>query len=249
MKYNFDNQPSRRHTSSYKWDSSDDSTLLPLWVADMDFTTCPSITEALERRVRHGIFGYTKVGDDYYSAVTGWFARRHAFSIDKEWVIYTSGVVPAISAAIKALTRPGDKVLVQTPVYNCFFSSIRNNGCGMVSSPLVRTGNTYAIDFTDLEDKAADPAVKVMLLCNPHNPACRVWTRDELTRIGDICLRHGVCPALLHTVCLHQRGVSPPFCHLCLSKQGLQHSRTADSQHHRCRCRGAPQDRPRHQRQ
>ena len=229
MKYNFDNQPSRRHTSSYKWDSSDDSTLLPLWVADMDFTTCPSITEALERRVRHGIFGYTKVGDDYYSAVTGWFARRHAFSIDKEWIIYTSGVVPAISAAIKALTRPGDKVLVQTPVYNCFFSSIRNNGCGMVSSPLVRTGNTYAIDFTDLEDKAADPAVKVMLLCNPHNPACRVWTRDELTRIGDICLRHGVTVIAdeIHCELVYAPHSYTPFA--SISEEFLRHSVTCVS--------------------
>lgn len=192
MRYNFDNPPSRRHTSSYKWDSTDDDAMLPLWVADMDFVTCPAITDALRARVEHGVFGYTKVGDDYYDSVTGWFARRHAFNISKEWIIYTSGVVPAISAAIKALTRPSDKVLVQTPVYNCFFSSIRNNGCTMVSSPLVRRGDTYAIDFDDLEAKASDPGVKVMLLCNPHNPACRVWTRDELARIGEICLRHGI---------------------------------------------------------
>ena len=192
MKYNFDELISRRGTNSYKWDSAADAGVLPLWVADMDFRTAPAITEALARRVAHGIFGYTQVPEAYYNAVTGWFARRHGWHFKKEWMIYTSGVVPAISAIIKALARPGDKVLVQTPVYNCFFSSIRNNGCEAACSPLLRTGNTYRMDFDDLERKAADPAVKLMLLCNPHNPAGRVWTREELTRLGEICLRHDV---------------------------------------------------------
>ena len=192
MKYNFDELISRRDTNSYKWDSAADTGVLPLWVADMDFRTAPAITEALARRVAHGIFGYTRVPEAYYDAVTGWFARRHGWHFKKEWMIYTSGVVPAISAIIKALAHPGDKVLVQTPVYNCFFSSIRNNGCEAACSPLLLTGDTYQMDFDDLERKAADPAVKLMLLCNPHNPAGRVWTREELTRLGEICLRHGV---------------------------------------------------------
>ena len=192
MKYNFDELISRRGTNSYKWDSAADAGVLPLWVADMDFRTAPAITEALARRVAHGIFGYTRVPEAYYNAVTGWFARRHGWHFKKEWMIYTSGVVPAISAIIKALARPGDKVLVQTPVYNCFFSSIRNNGCEAACSPLLRTGDTYRMDFDDLERKAADPAVKLMLLCNPHNPAGRVWTPEELTRLGEICLRHDV---------------------------------------------------------
>lgn len=192
MKFDFDKQISRRGTNSYKWDSAKSEDVLPMWVADMDFHTAPSIVEALQRRVAHGIFGYTRVPDSYYEAVTGWFARRHGFQIDREWIIYTSGVVPAISAIIKALTRPGDKVLVQTPVYNCFFSSIRNNGCEMVSSPLLHADNTFTIDYDDLERKAADSKVKVMLLCNPHNPAGRVWKREELVRIGEICIRYGV---------------------------------------------------------
>ena len=128
----------------------------------------------------------------YYDAITGWFARRHGWNIDKDWIIYTSGVVPALSAIIKALTVPGDKVLIQTPVYNCFFSSIRNNGCEIVESPLIYTDNTYSIDFEDLESKASDPKVKAMILCNPHNPAGRVWSRDELIRIGEICIRYDV---------------------------------------------------------
>ena len=192
MKYDFDKVISRRGTDSYKWDSAESEHVLPMWVADMDFHTAPAIVDALRLRVEHGIFGYTRVPDSYYDAVTGWFMRRHGWKMNREWIIYTSGVVPAVSAVIKALTVPGDKVLVQTPVYNCFFSSIRNNGCKMVSSPLVFTGNTYTIDYEDLECKAADPKVKVMLLCNPHNPAGRVWKWEELVRIGEICIRHGV---------------------------------------------------------
>lgn len=192
MKYDFDEVISRWGTLSYKWDSATDAEVLPLWVADMDFRTSPAIIEALQRRVAHGIFGYTRVPDAYYQAVTNWFARRHGWNIQREWMIYTSGVVPAVSAVIKALTVPGDKVLVQTPVYNCFFSSIRNNGCTLAASPLLRVGNTWQMDFEDLERKASDPDVKVFLLCNPHNPVGRVWTREELLKAGEICSRHGV---------------------------------------------------------
>lgn len=192
MKYNFDEIIPRRGTNSYKWDSAGDADVLPMWVADMDFRTAPPVVEALRKRVEHGIFGYVRVPDAYYAAVTNWFARRHDWQIEKEWIIYTTGVVPALSAVIKALTAPGDKVMVQTPVYNCFFSSIRNNGCGMIANPLIYRNGTYQIDFADLEQKAADPSVKVLLLCNPHNPAGRVWTKQELTRIGDICIRNNV---------------------------------------------------------
>lgn len=190
--YHFDEFISRRDTNSYKWDSTSDADVLPLWVADMDFRTAPEIIEALHRRVEHGIFGYTKVPAAYYEAVVNWFGRRHGWQIKREWIIYTSGVVPALSAIIKALCAPGDKVLVQTPVYNCFFSSIRNNDCELISSPLVRDGNTYRMDFEDLERKASDPRTRLMLLCNPHNPVGRVWTREELLRLGGICLRHNV---------------------------------------------------------
>jgi len=191
INYNFDELIPRRGTNSYKWDSTSDSTILPLWVADMDFRTAPEIVECLRRRVEHGIFGYTKVPYEYYDAIINWFKRKHGWQISEEWIIYTSGVVPALSAIIKALTNPGDKVLIQTPVYNCFFSSIRNNGCKIISSPLVYKDG-YRMDFEDLELKASDPDVKLMLLCNPHNPTGRVWSLEELTRIGEICIRHGV---------------------------------------------------------
>ena len=171
--FNFDELIPRRGTNSVKWDSAADADVLPLWVADMDFRTAPAITEALARRVEHGIFGYTRVPDAYYDAIAGWFSRRHGWAIDRRHVIYTIGVVPALSAIIRALAMPGDKVLVQTPVYNCFFSSIRNNGCMPEESPLLWDGRTYRMDFDDLERRASDPRVTLMLLCNPHNPACR----------------------------------------------------------------------------
>ena len=192
MNYDFNEIIPRRGTNSYKWDSAKDADVLPMWVADMDFRTAPAIIEALQHRVAHGIFGYTRVPDEYYDAVAGWFSRRHGWTIDRDSVIYTSGVVPAVSAIIKALAEPGEKVLVQTPVYNCFFSSIRNNGCVIDSNPLIRKGNTFVIDYDDLQRKAADPKAKLLLLCNPHNPAGRVWTRDELLRVGEICRDNGV---------------------------------------------------------
>ena len=215
MKYDFDKTIGRRATNSYKWDSAPEG-VLPMWVADMDFRTAPAIIDALQKRVAHGIFGYTRVPDAYYDAVTSWFSRRHGWDIDREWIIYTSGVVPAVSAVIKALTVPGDKVIVQTPVYNCFFSSIRNNGCEIVSNPLRRTADTYEMDFDALERCAADPRTKVMLLCNPHNPAGRVWTPDELTRLGNICLRNGVTVVAdeIHCELVYQGFKYTPFASL-----------------------------------
>lgn len=215
MKYDFDKTIDRRATNSYKWDSATEG-VLPMWVADMDFRTAPAIIDALQKRVAHGIFGYTRVPDAYYDAVTSWFSRRHGWDIDREWIIYTSGVVPAVSAVIKALTVPGDKVIVQTPVYNCFFSSIRNNGCEIVSNPLRRTADTYEMDFDALERCAADPRAKVMLLCNPHNPAGRVWTPDELTRLGNICLRNGVTVVAdeIHCELVYQGFKYTPFASL-----------------------------------
>lgn len=215
MKYDFDKTIDRRATNSYKWDSAPEG-VLPMWVADMDFRTAPAIIDALQKRVAHGIFGYTRVPDAYYDAVTSWFSRRHGWDIDREWIIYTSGVVPAVSAVIKAMTVPGDKVIVQTPVYNCFFSSIRNNGCEIVSNPLRRTADTYEMVFDALERCAADPRAKVMLLCNPHNPAGRVWTPDELTRLGNICLRNGVTVVAdeIHCELVYQGFKYTPFASL-----------------------------------
>ena len=216
----FDKIVERRGTGCVKWDAEfpfgiDDSEregLIPLWVADMDFEVAPAIREALQKRVEHGVFGYTTVQNNYYEAVIRWFERRHNWTIQREWIQYTTGVVPAISAVIKALTMPGERVLILTPVYNCFFSSIRNNGCEVVESPLVvrssgvqefrssenlssllvPPSSIYEVNWSDFEIKCADEKTTVFLLCNPHNPAGRVWTREELQRMNEICLRHHV---------------------------------------------------------
>lgn len=228
MKYDFDEIVSRRGTYSYKWDSAAED-VLPMWVADMDFHTAPSVVEALQKRVMHGVFGYTRVPQAYYDAIVNWFGVRHAWQINQKWIIYTTGVVPALSAIIKAMTVPGDRILLQTPVYNCFFSSVRNNGCEVVSNPLIYEKGTYRIDFIDLEKKAADPKVKLLLLCNPHNPIGRVWTRQELMRIGEICLWNDVLVVAdeIHGELVYQDHVYIPFASIC--EEFLMHSITCTS--------------------
>ena len=188
----FDKQVNRRGTGSYKWDDIKEEGVIPLWVADMDFEAAPAIRRALTKRVEHGVFGYTKVDEGYYDAIISWQKRRHQWNVKREWILYTSGVVPAISCSIKALTLPGEKVLVQTPVFNCFFSSIRNQGCEIAENKLIRKGNSYVIDWDDFERQCSDEKTTVFLLCNPHNPVGRIWTREELARMGTICQRHNV---------------------------------------------------------
>ena len=192
MKYNFDERIDRRGTGCVKWDMAPDKDVLPLWVADMDFRAAPAILEAVKKRAEHGVFGYTVVEDDYYDAVISWFRRRHQWHIQREEILYTTGVVPAMSVAVKALTMPGEKVIILSPDYNCFFSSVRNNGCEVVEAVLVRTGSRFTVDWQDFEAKCADEKATVFLLCNPHNPTGRVWTKEELERMNDICLRHHV---------------------------------------------------------
>jgi cystathionine beta-lyase len=192
MKYDFDELIPRRGTHCYKWDEPEEEGVIPMWVADMDFRVAPAIQRALAQRVQHGVFGYTMVPDSYYEAVISWFQRRHEWTIDRSWILYTTAVVPAVSAVIKALTMPGDEVIIQTPDYNCFFSSIRNNGCVVVENPLRYADGKYTMDYEDLERKCASDKARILLLCNPHNPAGRLWSREELIRLNDICLRHGV---------------------------------------------------------
>ncbi|MDE6810892.1 MAG: pyridoxal phosphate-dependent aminotransferase, partial [Muribaculaceae bacterium] len=182
---------------SMKWDSQGDSPeVIPLWVADMDFRTAPVITAALRERVDTGIFGYTHVFPRYYKAICHWFEKRHNWNINSDRIIYTSGVVPAVSAIIKALAAPGEGVILQTPAYNCFFSSIRNNKCRIVENPLKRVdtsdGFTYELDFAGLEYLTSQRENTLLILCNPHNPTGRVWTREELNSIRRICRRNGV---------------------------------------------------------
>ena len=190
MKYDFDKLTDRRDWGSLKWDVPERE--LPMWVADMDFETAPEVAEYIARRAAHGIFGYSVVTDDWYQAYQSWWSKRHGLQIDRDWLVFCTGVVPAISSTVRKLTTVGEKVLIQTPVYNIFFNSIRNNGRVVLESPLVYDGQEYAIDWADLEEKLSDPQTTLMLLCNPHNPVGKIWDRDTLARIGELCDKHHV---------------------------------------------------------
>ena len=237
MNYNFDEIITRRGSNCIKWDEAEDPDIIPLWVADMDFHVYPGIVEALRKRVEHGVFGYSLVPQSYYDAVIRWFRDRHgAKGWKREHFIYTIGVVPAISAIIHALTLPGDKVLVTTPVYNCFFSSIRNQGCIAEEVPLLLNETSlrsplnalpaFTVDWEAFERACADPKVRIFLLCNPHNPAGRVWTREELQRMGEICFRHNV---FVISDEIHCEFVAPGYQYIpfsSLGEQFLQNSAT-----------------------
>lgn len=190
MDFSFDELITRRGSGSVKWDEMPSDDVLPLWVADMDFRAAPCIMDALRRRVEHGVFGYTFVDERYYDAITRWFQRRHNWTIKRDWIIYTTGVVPAISATLKALAKPGEKVAILTPVYNCFFSSIRNNQLQALEVPLL--DDAQRIDFNALDEVLADTSCTVLLFCNPHNPGGRVWRQEELERVAELCAKDGV---------------------------------------------------------
>lgn len=190
MNYDFDAITDRRNTDSLKWNVAADE--LPMWVADMDFRTAPEICEVIRKKAEQGIFGYCEVPDEWYKAYIGWWEKRHGFSMKKEWLIFCTGVVPAISSIIRKLTTPAEKVLVLTPVYNIFFNSIENNGRQVLECRLKYDNGAYDIDFDDLEKKLSDPQTAMMLLCNPHNPVGKIWDRDTLEKIGELCSRHNV---------------------------------------------------------
>lgn len=194
--YDFDKVVDRRNTDCLKYDFAVQrgrpADVLPLWVADMDFPVAAEITQALAERCRHGIFGYSEAGDVYFAAVQDWYAKHFDWQVRREWLTKTPGVVFALAMAVKAYTRPGDAVLIQRPVYYPFSEVIEDNGRRLADSPLVLRNGRYEMDFEDLERQIVEQKVKLMLLCSPHNPVGRVWTRQELRRVGDICLRHQV---------------------------------------------------------
>ena len=193
---NFNEVINRKNTGSIKWDTMAEhgmkEDVLPLWVADMDFKAPVGVMEALLERVEHGIFGYTLPTDSYYDAVINWMDRRHDWKILKDWIIIAPGIVPAIYFAVQTYTKEGDGILVQRPVYNPFSEAVERNGRKLINSPLVVRGDRYEMDFEDFEKKIVNNKVKLFILCSPHNPVGRVWTKDELVTIGDICLKHHV---------------------------------------------------------
>lgn len=193
--YDFDEIIPRKNTNSMKWDKLEEvyqrEDLLPMWVADMDFLVAPQITSALEKRIKHGIYGYTFCSDDYYASVINWMKDRHDFNIKKEWIVFTPGVVPAVSYAIRAFTDIGDSVIVQSPVYHPFYNSIKDNKRNIVTNPLIYKDGRYQMDYDDLERKI-DSKTKLLILCSPHNPVGRVWTKEELSKLAEICLKNNI---------------------------------------------------------
>ena len=216
-KYDFDAIVSRRSTQSVKWDFTSDEKMIPLWVADMDFKAAPPIIAALQKRLGHGVFGYSEPSSSYYEAIVKWFEGRHCLKLRPGWILPVTGVVAALTAIIKALAQSGDKVLFQTPVYNCFFSSVLNNGCAIQSNALIRKNGCYSIDFEDLARKAADPKVRLMILCNPHNPVGRVWSKAELEKIGRLCLDNKVFVIAdeIHCELIRPGFTYTPFASIC----------------------------------
>lgn len=190
MKYDFDKIIDRRNTASLKWDVKDNE--LPMWVADMDFEAAPEITEALKNRLLQGIFGYEILPDAWYESYINWWDKRHGLKMEKENLIFSTGVIPSISSIVRKLTTPNENVLIQTPVYNVFFNCIENNGCRVAENVLVYKDNAYTMDLEDLEKKMADPQTNLMIFCNPHNPVGKIWDRDTLATVGSLAKKYHV---------------------------------------------------------
>ena len=190
MKYDFDFETKRKNTNSLKWDEVDSK--YPLWVADMDFKTAPEITLGYLKRIKEGIFGYNVLNDKFYDSYINWWDKYHHFKMEKDWIIFSTGVVPSISSAVRSLTKIGDNVVILTPVYNIFFNSIRNNKRIILESPLKYENYQYEIDFDDLEQKLSLEKTSLLIFCNPHNPIGKIWTKDELIKVGNLCKKHNV---------------------------------------------------------
>lgn len=215
MKYNFDEHIDRKNTNSLKYDFAVErnrpSDILPLWVADMDFRLPNEVLEEMKKSVEHGIFGYSDTKDDYTDVLIDWFKTRFDFDIKKEWLVKTPGIVYAICMAIQAFTKEGDAVLIQKPVYYPFSLSIIDNNRKLVNNPLVYKDGKYSIDFEDFENKIVENDVKMFILCSPHNPVGRVWTKEELIKLGNICLKHNVI-------------VVSDEIHMDFTRNGIKHS-------------------------
>jgi len=195
VEFDFDKVIPRKGTSSYKWDYCEKifgtNDLIPMWVADMDFEAPEEIKRAIQKRAEHGVYGYTFIPDSFYQSIIDWQYERNNWKIEKDWIIHAPGVVSSINACIQAYTAPGDDIIVQTPVYFPFFNSIKSNGRNLVTNSLKFKGNYYEMDFEDLEKKITDKT-RMFILCNPHNPVGRVWKKEELEKLGEICLKNNI---------------------------------------------------------
>jgi cystathionine beta-lyase len=214
MKYDFDSVIDRHNTNSMKWDFVDSffsvKDVLPMWVADMDFRAPDPVIDAVKKVAGHGIFGYSGIPESYYDALVQWMERRHRWHIHKEWVVFTPGVVPALHMLVRAFTQPGDQVIVQTPVYYPFFNAVRTNNRALLDNPLRLEKGQYLMDLNDLEKKITS-RTKMIILCNPHNPIGRVWSKDELEELGELCIRNRI---LVISDEIHEDIVYPGFTHI-----------------------------------
>ena len=198
MKYNFDEVIDRKNTDSMKWSASylerhfGSADCVPLWVADMDFRTAQPVIDAVTERAGHGIYGYALAGDEFYEAVIKWQKRRNGWEVKKEWIVFSPGVVPALWHIVRTFCSPGEKVILQSPVYYPFYKVIEDNGCQVINNRLINNGGRYEMNFEELERQAEDSSVKMMILCSPHNPVGRVWTKEELRRVSEICFANDV---------------------------------------------------------
>ncbi|MFE3975136.1 MULTISPECIES: MalY/PatB family protein [unclassified Peribacillus] len=229
MKYNFDQEIRRLNTDCEKWDKLENQfgvkDVIPMWVADMDFQSPQPIIEALKQRVEHGVYGYTLRPDSYMESIVSWLKRRHRWSIEKEWITHSPGVIPALSLAIQSFTQTGDKIIIQPPVYHHFARVIQANGREIVNNPLKLENGHYSIDFADLEAKI-DSTVKMLILCSPHNPIGRVWSKEELTRLGQICMKHNILVVAdeIHCDFVYKTHTHIPFA--SISEEFANHSLT-----------------------
>jgi len=192
MKYNFDEIVSRKNTNSVKWDLAKDVEVLPMWVADMDFKTAPEILETISEKVSHGVFGYSDIPDNFHQLIIDWWKKNHDFYIEKEWLLPVTGMIVSLSAIVRTFVKPDENIILQTPVYNHFFTIADNCSCNLLENDLIYKDGSYEIDFDDLEAKASNSKTKLLLMSNPHNPVGRVWKKEELVKIAEICSEHQV---------------------------------------------------------
>lgn len=190
MKYDFDRVTDRSNTNCVKWDVKEG--VLPMWIADMDFETAPCVVEALQKRLSNHIYGYSYIPEEWAETLSSWWRNRYNFDAKKEWFIFTTGVVPSISTAVRKFSYAAEKVVVLTPVYNIFFNSIINNGRRILECPLDYKDGEYSINFDRLEECLSDPLTTMLIFCNPHNPCGKIWTKEELAKVGELCKKHGV---------------------------------------------------------
>ena len=228
MKYDFDKIIDRKNTNCYKWDTTKDG-VLPMWVADMDFEVASKIVESIIKKASHGVFGYTMIPNEYYNAELNWWKKRFNFEIKKEYILPTTGVIPSLSSIIQTFCKAGDNIMIQSPVYHYFNICINNNSCNTITNRLIFENNSYKIDFEDFEEKLKNENIKLFILCNPHNPIGRVWSKEELEKMGKLCLKYKVLVVSdeIHRDLVFKNFFFTPFASIC--EEFLQNSITCTS--------------------